>query len=68
VRIPEKTKEGIAYTVDVELPEGLTSTYHRTFPFVRNMDGTADYDITNQRLTANRSCRISATLPSESDE
>ena len=40
--VPEKTREGLYYTVEVILPDGLKSTYNVVFPFVQDMDGTAD--------------------------
>lgn len=40
--VPEKTQEGLYYTVVIILPNGLESTYHVSFPFVQDMDGTAE--------------------------
>ena len=48
--IPESTQEGLTYTVDVTLPDGLESTYHKVFPFVQNMDGSADIITDDMRL------------------
>ena len=48
--VPESTKEGLTYTVDVTLPDGLESTYHKTFPFVQKMDGSADIITDDMRL------------------
>jgi len=48
--VPESTQEGLAYTVDVTLPDGLESTYHNVFPFVQNMDGSADIITDDMRL------------------
>ena len=48
--VPENTQEGLTYTVDVTLPDGLESTYHKVFPFVQNMDGSADIITDDMRL------------------
>ena len=48
--VPENTQEGLAYTIDVTLPEGLESTYHKELPFVQNMDGNADIITDDMRL------------------
>ena len=48
--IPEKNQDGLLYTVDVALPKGLESTYHRQFPFVQNMDGSAEIITEDMRL------------------
>ena len=48
--VPEKTAEGLIYTVDVSFPKGLESTYHREFPFVQNMDGYAEIITEDMRL------------------
>lgn len=48
--IPESTPNGLYYTVDVALPNGLESTYHRLFPFVQNMDGSAEIITEDMRL------------------
>lgn len=48
--VPENTQDGLAYTVDVALPTGLESSYHKTFPFVQNMDGTAEIITEDMRL------------------
>jgi len=48
--VPENTGDGIAYTVDVTLLKGLESTYHKVFPFVQNMDGTAEIITEDMRL------------------
>lgn len=48
--VPEKTQEGLCYTIDVELTGGLESTYHKTFPFVQDMDGTAEIITEDMRL------------------
>lgn len=49
-RVPENTEKGLCYTVVVALPDGLESTYHKTFPFVQNMDGTAEIITEDMRL------------------
>lgn len=48
--VPESTQEGLVYTVDVVLPDGLLSTYRRELPFVQNMDGTAEIITEDLRL------------------
>lgn len=48
--VPEKNQDGLCYTVNVELPGGLESTYHKTFPFVQDMDGTAEIITEDMRL------------------
>jgi len=48
--VPELTESGLLYTVDVALPNGLESTYHKTFPFVQNMDGSAEIITEDMRL------------------
>ena len=48
--VPENTQDGLAYTVDVALPAGLESSYHKMFPFVQNMDGTAEIITEDMRL------------------
>ncbi len=48
--VPESTQEGLAYTVDVTLPDGLESTYHKVSPFVQNLDGSADIITDDMRL------------------
>lgn len=48
--VPENTQGGLAYTVDVALPTGLESSYHKTFPFVQNMDGSAEIITEDIRL------------------
>lgn len=48
--VPELTENGLQYTIDVSLPDGLKSTYHKTFPFVQNMDGSAEIVTEDMRL------------------
>ena len=48
--VPENTEEGLFYTVDVVLPDGLLSTYRKDLPFVQNMDGTAEIITEDLRL------------------
>ncbi len=48
--VPERTSNGLYYTVDVTLPRGLISTYHQTLPFVQDMDGTAEIITEDMRL------------------
>jgi multidrug resistance efflux pump len=49
-QVPEKTQNGICYTVNVEFPAGLKSTYHKIIPFVQNMDGSAEIITKDMRL------------------
>lgn len=49
-KVPERTADGLLYTVVVSLPSGLESSYHRIFPFVQNMDGLAEIVIEDMRL------------------
>lgn len=48
--VPENTQVGLTYTVDAALTNGLESTYHKTFPFVQNMDGEAEIITEPMRL------------------
>lgn len=48
--VPERTLEGLAYTVDVILPDGLESTYNKELPFVQDMDGIAEIITDDMRL------------------
>lgn len=48
--VPEITPDGLIYTVDVSLPNGLESTYKKEFPFVQNMDGYAEIITDDMRL------------------
>ena len=49
-KVPENTEAGLCYTVVVSLPKGLESTYHKEFPFVQDMDGTAEIITEDMRL------------------
>lgn len=50
-QVPEKMPDGsIVYNVDVLFPNGLVSTYHKTLPFIQDMDGEAEIIIRDQRL------------------
>ncbi|MBQ6073512.1 MAG: HlyD family efflux transporter periplasmic adaptor subunit [Bacteroidales bacterium] len=40
--VPIITSDGIYYTIDVSLPYGLESSYHKELPFIQNMDGSAE--------------------------
>lgn len=52
-QVPEKTPDGsVAYNVEVAFPHGLVSTYHKTFPFIHDMDGEAEIITQDQRLIA----------------
>lgn len=50
-QVPEKMPDGsIVYNVEVSFPNGLESTYHKTLPFIQDMDGEAEVIIREQRL------------------
>lgn len=49
-KVPESTELGLCYTVVVSLPKGLASTYRKEFPFVQNMDGTAEIITEDMRI------------------
>ena len=49
-KVPENTDAGLCYTVVVSLPNGLESTYRKEFPFVQDMDGTAEIITEDMRL------------------
>lgn len=50
-QVPEKTPDGsVAYNVEVTFPDGLVSTYRKTFPFIQGMDGEAEIITRDQRL------------------
>lgn len=49
-KVPENTESGLCYTVVVSLPKGLESTYHKEFPFVQDMDGSAEIITEDMRL------------------
>ena len=49
-KVPENTETGFCYTVVVSLPKGLESTYRKDFPFVQNMDGSAEIITEDMRL------------------
>lgn len=52
-QVPEKTPDGsVVYNVEVAFPHGLISTYHKTFPFIHDMDGEAEVITQDQRLIA----------------
>lgn len=49
--VPERLPNGsIAYTVSVAFPNGLESTYHKTFPLIQQMDGSAEIVTKDRRL------------------
>jgi len=48
--VPESTDEGMVYTLNVSLPNGLESTYHKRLPFVQDMDGSAEIVTEDRRL------------------
>lgn len=49
-KVPENTEVGLCYTVVVSFPNGLNSTYRKEFPFVQEMDGTAEIITEDMRL------------------
>ncbi len=50
-QVPEKYPDGsVAYNVEVSFPNGLVSTYHKTFPFIQDMDGEAEIITRDQKL------------------
>lgn len=49
-KVPENTESGLCYTVVVSLPKGLESTYRKEFPFVQDMDGSAEIITEDMRL------------------
>lgn len=50
-QVPEKLPDGsVAYNVEVSFPDGLESTYRKTFPFIQDMDGEAEIITRDQRL------------------
>ena len=49
--VPERLQDGsIAYTVAVDFPDGLESTYHKEFPLIQQMDGEAHIITRDRRL------------------
>lgn len=49
--VPEKTSDGsISYTVIVDFPDGLESTYHEEFPLIQQMDGIAEIITVDRRV------------------
>lgn len=48
--VPERSNGALYYTVDVALPDGLKSSYKKDFPFVQDMDGTAEIITEDMRL------------------
>lgn len=48
--VPQKIQQSMFYTVDVELPMGLMSSYRIVLPFVQNMDGNAEIVTDDMRL------------------
>lgn len=48
--VPEQVSGGLVYTVTVSFPEGMETTYHRTLPFVQQMDGQAEIVTEDMRL------------------
>ena len=48
--VPEQTAAGLVYTVTVSFPAGMETTYHRTLPFVQQMDGQAQIVTEDMRL------------------
>ncbi len=48
--VPEQSSGGLVYTVTVTFPNGMETTYHRTLPFVQQMDGQAEIVTEDMRL------------------
>lgn len=49
--VPEKMQDGsVAYTVAVDFPDGLESTYRKEFPLIQHMDGEARIITKDRRL------------------
>jgi len=49
--VPEKDSgRGVSYTIEVSFPQGLVSTYGKTFPMIQEMDGTAEIITEDMRL------------------
>ena len=49
--VPERLQDGsVAYTVAVDFPDGLESTYHKEFPLIQQMDGEAQIITSDRRL------------------
>ncbi|MBO5709054.1 MAG: HlyD family efflux transporter periplasmic adaptor subunit, partial [Bacteroidales bacterium] len=49
--VPERLQDGsVAYTVAVDFPDGLESTYHKEFPLIQQMDGEAQIITRDRRL------------------
>lgn len=49
--VPEKDSGGgVSYTIEVSFPQGLVSTYGKTFPMIQEMDGTAEIITEDMRL------------------
>jgi len=40
--VPSQTGQTANYTVEINLPEGLTTTYKKELPYLQNMQGQAD--------------------------
>lgn len=41
--VPERLQDGsISYTLEIQFPEGLVTTYGKGLPFIQGMDGTAE--------------------------
>ena len=49
--VPERLQDGsVAYTVAVDFPNGLESTYRKEFPLIQQMDGEAQIITRDRRL------------------
>lgn len=48
--VPEQSERGLVYTITVNFPDGMETTYHRTLPFVQQMDGQAEIVTEDMRL------------------
>ena len=48
--VPEQSESGLEYTLTVDFPDGMTTTYHKELPFVQQMDGEAEIVTEDMRL------------------
>lgn len=48
--VPEQSAAGLEYTLTVDFPEGMTTTYHKELPFVQQMDGESEIVTEDMRL------------------
>lgn len=48
--VPEQSEAGLEYTLTVDFPDGMTTTYHKELPFVQQMDGVSEIVTEDMRL------------------